>query len=81
MFNQDYEEIDSTFLSNLLKQLKKVLELFKQKQQYGLLDLKIYLGGLLLNGPASFQSVSGNKSSSNVTDLKTAIQFIVENSN
>ena len=51
-------DIDSTFLSSL-RQLKEfhtneplnVSELFKQKQRYGLADLKIYLFGLLLNSP------------------------------
>ena len=50
--------IDSTFLSGM-HQLKEVhlddrnvvLELFEQKQRYGRADLKIYLCGLLLNGP------------------------------
>ena len=52
------ESIDSTFLSSL-RQLKEihtndrvdVSELFEQKQQLGRVDLKIYLCGLLLNGP------------------------------
>ena len=51
-------EIDSTLLSRL-QQLKefhllsnrRVSELFEQKQRYNRTDLKIYLCGLLLNGP------------------------------
>ena len=52
-------DIDSTFWSSLQK-LKEihtndpdddVSELFEQKQRSGSADLKIYLGGLLLNGP------------------------------
>ena len=50
--------IDSTFLSNLqqLKEIhtnepKDISKLFEQKQRYGRADLKIYLCGLLLNGP------------------------------
>ena len=51
-------DIDPTFLSSL-QQLKvihlnyrgDVPELFEQKQRYGRADLKIYLRGLLLNGP------------------------------
>ena len=50
--------IDSTFLSSLekLKEIHTnepddVSELFEQKQRSGRVDLKIYLYGLLLNGP------------------------------
>ena len=50
-------DIGTTFLSSL-QQLKEihmnsgdVPELFEQKQRYGRADLKIYLCGLLLNGP------------------------------
>ena len=49
---------DSTFLSRLqqLKEIhandfRNVPKLFEQKQRSGLVDLKIYLFGLLLNGP------------------------------
>ena len=52
------EGIDSTFLSSLqhLKEIhtnepKDITKLFEQKQRYGRADLKIYLCGLLLNGP------------------------------
>ena len=52
------DEIDSPFLSDL-KQLKEVHlfsslsipEVFEEKRRLGLIDLKIYLRGLLLNGP------------------------------
>ena len=51
-------KMDPTFLSSL-KQLKEVQlfypyyieQVFQQKQRYGRADLKIYLSGLLLNGP------------------------------
>ena len=53
-------EIDTTFLSGL-EQLKEVhlrdndvallLQLFEQKKRHGRFDLKIFLCGLLLNGP------------------------------
>ena len=50
-------EIDATFLTGL-EQLKSQLlnriatsGLFNQKQRYGCTDLKIFLFGLLLNGP------------------------------
>ena len=53
-YNQD---IDSTFLSSL-PQLKEIYtnypdvsDLFEQKQRLGRTDLKIYVCGLLLNGP------------------------------
>ena len=54
----DDSKFDSTFLSDL-KMLKEVhflrlddVEgLFEQKQRYGLVDLKVYLFGLLLKGP------------------------------
>ena len=52
------EWIDSTFLSSMhhLKEFhtnrpENVSELFEQKQRSGRADLKIYLKGLLLNGP------------------------------
>ena len=52
----DLVEINETFLPDLeqLKEIhltKNVPELFEQKQRYGLSDLKIYLRGLLLEGP------------------------------
>ena len=50
--------VDSTLLSGMVQlkeihlyDLNKVANLFEQKQQYGLTGLKIYLYGLLLNGP------------------------------
>ena len=51
-------DVDPTLLSSL-QQMKEihtsdpryVLKVFEQKQRYGHADLKIYLGGLLLNGP------------------------------
>ena len=54
----DLSDIDPTLLSNL-QQLKEVhinrrsdlVWLFEEKQRLGRADLKIYLGGLLLNGP------------------------------
>ena len=52
------EDIDPTFLFSLqqLKEIhtndpRNVSELFERKRQYNLVDLKIYLCGLLLNGP------------------------------
>ena len=61
LYIKNLPEIDSTFLSSL-QQLKEihlqcalsnqgVRELFEQKQRSGRADLKIYLSGLLLNGP------------------------------
>ena len=51
-------EIDSTFLSSLqqlkeihLQSSQRVSKLFEEKQRLGRADLKIYLCGLLLNGP------------------------------
>ena len=56
--DRPFERIDSTFLSSLqqLKEIhvendQRVSELFEQKQRLGRADLKIYLCGLLLNGP------------------------------
>ena len=66
-------EIDSTFLFDL-KQLQKihladreiVLKIFNQKQPDGRVKLKIYLAGLLLNGPQdpainAFQNASNDE--------------------
>ena len=58
LYTSDPLKIDPTFLSSL-QQLKEIhvenwqsaLKLFKQKQRSGRADLKIYLWGLLLNGP------------------------------
>ena len=55
---ENLQGFESTFLSSL-KQLKVmqlrypdfIEHLFEQKQRYGRADLKIYLSGLLLNGP------------------------------
>ena len=55
---RESSEIDATFLSGL-EQLKeihlhnngRVSSLFEQKQRYGRTDLKVFLCGLLLNGP------------------------------
>ena len=58
IYTEDLTAIDPTFLSDLgqLKEIHimkrdEVSNLFEQKQRYGLTDLKIYLWGLLLNGP------------------------------
>ena len=56
---ESYLEVDSGFLSKLeaLKELqltdsRYLPELFEQKRRYGRSDLRIYLRGLLLDGPA-----------------------------
>ena len=58
LYVKHLQRIDPTFVSNL-QQLKEihtndpndVSKLFEQKQRLGRVDLKIYLCGLLLNGP------------------------------
>ena len=60
LYKKGYSVVDSAFLSSL-RQLKEIhlqavnlrvtQQLFEQKEQSGRADLKIYLCGLLLNGP------------------------------
>ena len=77
-----FTEFDSTFLSDLQKlkeihlfEINGVSELFDQQQRNGRADLKIYLSGLLLNGPDDPAIIF----LSNEFDNKELIRCLAEN--
>ena len=66
----DDNEVDSTLLSSLqqlqeihLTDHRNVLSIFDQKQRYGRANLKIFLSGLLLNGPNDVESIDDSDES------------------